>query len=55
MNNDEVIKKLKVFILEKEKQLKVEVMSSNNQTKNNIVTMILEELNKEVCDENTEN
>ena len=52
MNENSVVEKMIKFIEDKEHQLQAEKMLGENSAKNDIVKAILDELDKEVSDEN---
>lgn len=52
MNENDVVKNMIQFIEDKEHQLQAEKMLGENPAKNDIVKSILDELDKEVANEN---
>ena len=52
MNDNGVVNNMIAFIEEKEKQLQAEKMLGENSAKNDIVKAILDELEREVSNEN---
>ncbi len=52
MSNQKIVNNLVSFIEEKERQLQAEKMVGESQAKNDIVKAILDELDKEVSNEN---
>ena len=52
MNENDVVKNMIQFIEDKEHQLQAEKMLGDNWAKNDIVKSILDELDKEVANEN---
>ena len=52
MNENDVVKNMIQFIEDKEHQLQTEKMLGENSAKNDIVKSILDELDKEVANEN---
>ena len=52
MNENDVVKNMIKFIEDKEYQLQAEKMLGENSAKNDIVKSILDELDKEVANEN---
>ena len=55
MNENDVVKNMIKFIEDKEHQLQAEKMLGENSAKNDIVKSILDELDKEVANENKQN
>lgn len=51
MNENDVVKNMIKFIEDKERQLQAEKMLGENSAKNDIVKSILDELDKEVANE----
>lgn len=52
MNNTDIVQNMIRFIEEKERQLQTDKLSNESQVKNDIVKAIMDELEKEVKNEN---